>query len=141
MYEIPKPLTLEEIIMQGGIEGSEEAYEKNDGFDYGGLDNAFLYYGGDEFSGGKPYSGLYYELYANGKLEMYGTYKNGMPIEGYYTFYENGKIKRYSFFSQDKKNNFCYYYDKEGNLERVDIWKNGRLTQEYLKNRMSQFEK
>ena len=61
MNNIPTPLTLEEIIAQGGIEGSEEAYDDEYGFDYSGPDAAFLYYGGDEFSGGKPFTGVYYE--------------------------------------------------------------------------------
>ena len=132
MNDIPVPFTIEEIIAQGGIEGSEEAYEREDGFDYSGIDNAFLYYGGDEFSGGKPFTGLYYELFPNEKLESYATYQNGMPIGGYYTFYENGKIKTYSYFSEDRLNNYCYYFDENGNLKRTDIWKNGRLIQRQL---------
>ena len=36
MNNIPTPLTLEEIIAQGGIEGSEEAYDDEYGFDYSG---------------------------------------------------------------------------------------------------------
>ena len=97
MKNIPKPLTLEEIIAQGGIEGSEEAYDDEHGFEYSGSDNAFLYYGGDESNGGKPFTGLYYELFPNGKLESYAKYENGMPIEDSFEFYENGKIKTYNF--------------------------------------------
>ena len=125
--EIPIPLTLEEIISQGGIEGSDEAYDREDGFGYSGENCAFLYYGGDEFSGGKPFTGLYYELYENGKLESYVMYEDGMPIGGYYSFYQNGKIASYNFFTKNKKNDFCYYYNDKGDLERADIWQNGKF--------------
>ena len=93
MNNIPTPLTLEKLIAQGGIEGSEEAYDDEHGFDYSGLDDAFLYYGGNEFSGGTPFTGFYYELYPNGKLELYSKYQDGLPIEDYFEFYEDGKIK------------------------------------------------
>ena len=136
MKNIPKPLTLEEIIAQEGIEGSEEAYDDEHGFEYSGSDNAFLYYGGDESNGGKPFTGLYYELFPNGKLESYAKYENGMPIEGYYSFYESGTIKRYSYFSRDRMNNYCYYFDKEGNIEREDLWKNGRLIQKQFREKI-----
>ena len=111
MKNIPKPLTLEEIIAQGGIEGSEEAYDDEHGFEYSGSDNAFLYYGGDESNGGKPFTGLYYELFPNGKLESYAKYENGMPIEDSFEFYENGKIKTYSHFSRDRLNSCSYYFN------------------------------
>ncbi len=127
MNNIPIQLTLDEIILQGGIEGSEEAYDDEYGFTYSGLDCAFLYYGGDEFSGGEPFTGLYYELFPSGKLESYAMYQNGMPIEGYFSFYENGKVKRYHYFSKDKLNNYCYYFDEQGNLEQANMWENGKL--------------
>lgn len=133
MENIPTPFTLKEIISRGGIEGSEEAYDNKYGFEYSGQDNALLYYGGDEFDGGKPFTGLYYELFPNGKLESYAKYENGMPIEGYFSFYNSGIIKRYSYFSRDRMNNYCCYFDREGNIEREDIWKDGRLTQKQYK--------
>lgn len=129
MYDIPRPLTLDEIILQGGIEGSEEAYEDVNGFDYSGQDNAFLYYGGDELDGGKPFTGLYYERYPTGQLEMYAFYQDGMPKDFCFAFYKNGKVKSYSYFSEDKLNNYCYLFDEEGKMIRADIWENGKLTQ------------
>lgn len=129
MKEIPIPLTLEEIISQGGIEGSEEAYDREDGFEYSGHNCSLLYYGGDEFNGGKPFTGLYYELYENGKLESYCMYQNGMLKGNGYSFYESGKMKAYRFFSEDGLNNFCYHFDENENLERADVWENGKFTQ------------
>ena len=73
MNNVPIPLTLEEIVIQGGIEGSENAYEDEHGLDYSGPDSAFLYYDG------KPFTGLYYELFFNGNLELYIKYQNGLP--------------------------------------------------------------
>ena len=99
------PLTLEEIISQGGIEGSEEAYDREDGFEYSGHNCSLLYYGRDEFNGGKPFTGLYYELYENGKLESYGMYQNGMLKGNGYSFYGSGKMNAYRFFSEDGLNN------------------------------------
>ncbi len=129
MKNIPKPLTLEEIIAQGGIEGSEEAYDDEHGFEYSGSDNAFLYYGGDESNGGKPFTGLYYELFPNGKLESYAKYENGMPIEDSFEFYENGKIKTYSHFSRDRLNSCSYYFNESETLKLTSIWENGKLIQ------------
>lgn len=129
MKNIPKPLTLEEIIAQGGIEGSEEAYDDEHGFEYSGSDNAFLYYGGDESNGGKPFTGLYYELFPNGKLESYTKYENGMPIEDSFEFYENGKIKTYSHFSRDRLNSCSYYFNESETLKLTSIWENGKLIQ------------
>jgi len=123
-------MTLEKIISQGGIEGSEEAYEDDHGFTYSGIDTAFLYYGGDEFNGGKPFTGLYYELYPDGKLNLYTTYQDGMPIGDFFSFHQNGKIKSYSYFSKDRLNDYRYLYDEEGKMIRANIWENGKLRQE-----------
>lgn len=130
MYDIPVPLTLEEIISLGGIEGSEEAYEDDHGFEYSGPDNAFLYYGGDELDGGKPFTGLYYELYPDGKLEWYARYQNGMPVGDIFAFYQNGKIKRYRYFSEDRLNDYQYSYDENGKMVLASICKNGKHRQE-----------
>lgn len=130
MNNIPTPLSLEEIIAQGGIEGSEEAYDDEYGFDYSGSDTAFLYYGGDESGAGKPFTGLYYELYPNGKLELYSKYQDGMPIGDCFEFYENGRIKAYSYFSIDRLNSYSYSFDEKGNLKLSSVWKNGKFTQE-----------
>ncbi len=78
MNNIPIPLTLEEIILQGGIEESEDAYEDEHGFDYPKPDSDLLYYNG------KPFTGLYYELFSDGNLELYIKYRNGLPTEDYY---------------------------------------------------------
>lgn len=132
MNNIPTPLTLEKLIAQGGIEGSEEAYDDEHGFDYSGLDDAFLYYGGNEFSGGTPFTGFYYELYPNGKLELYSKYQDGLPIEDYFEFYEDGRIKTYSYFSKDRLNSYSHSFDKKGNLTLSSIWKDGKFIQEHF---------
>jgi len=133
MYEIPTPMTLEEIISLGGIEGSEEAYEDDHGFAYSVMGTDHLYYGGDEFDGGKPFTGLYYELYPDGKLESYATYQDGMPTGGLFSFHQNGKIKSYSYFSEGRLNDYYYVYDEEGKMIRANIWENGKLRRETFK--------
>ncbi len=123
MNNVPIPLTLEEIVIQGGIEGSEYAYEDEYGFDYSGPDTAFLYYDG------KPFTGLYYELFSDGSLELYIKYQNGLPIEDCFEFYENGKIKTYSYCSKDRLNRYSYSYDEKGKIKLSNMWENGKFTQ------------
>lgn len=124
MRRIPNPLTLEQVIAQDGREGSEQAYDAEHGFDYAGADDAFLYYGG------KPFTGLYYELYPSGKLELYSRYQDGMPAEDCFEFYENGAIKAYCYISKDRFNRYSYCFDETGNLKRASVWENGKFTQE-----------
>lgn len=50
------------------------------------LDNA-------EDEGGLPFSGLTYELYDNGQLIYYCSYKDGFPYGEEIWFYKNGNIK------------------------------------------------
>lgn len=52
--QMPTPLTLSKLISYGAIEGSEDAYNDENGFDYSDLDSSLLYYAG------KPFTGLYY---------------------------------------------------------------------------------
>lgn len=130
MKKIPKPFTLAQIMAQGGVEGSEEAYADGHGFDYSGADAAFLYYGGDEPGGGKPFTGLYYELYPNGTLELYSQYQDGLPAGDCFEFYENGEIKAYSYISRDRLHRYSYSFDEKGNLKLSSIWENGKFKQE-----------
>ena len=46
-----------------------------------------------EDEGGKPFTGLTYELYDNGKLVYYCFYKYGFEDGDYLEFYKNGNIK------------------------------------------------
>lgn len=123
MNNVPIPLTLEEIVIQGGIEGSENAYEDEHGLDYSGPDSAFLYYDG------KPFTGLYYELFFNGNLELYIKYQNGLPTEDCFEFYENGKIKTYSYYSKDRLNSYSFSYDEQGKIKLSSVWENGKFIQ------------
>ncbi len=43
-----------------------------------------------EDEGGKPFSGVAYELYQNGNLAYYRFYQNGLSHGVYRSFYENG---------------------------------------------------
>ncbi len=123
MNNVPIPLTLEEVVIRGGIEGSEDAYENEHGFDYAGPDSAFLYYDG------KPFTGLYYELFPEGNLELYIKYQDGLPVEDCFEFYENGKMKAYSYYSKDRRNSYSFSYDEKGTLKLSSVWENGKFTQ------------
>ena len=46
-----------------------------------------------EDEGGKPFSGVAYELYQNGNLAYYCFYQNGLSHGVYRSFYENGNVK------------------------------------------------
>jgi antitoxin component YwqK of YwqJK toxin-antitoxin module len=46
-----------------------------------------------EDEGGKPFTGLAYELHDNGNLGYYCYYKNGFAEGNYVEFYPNGNIK------------------------------------------------
>lgn len=46
-----------------------------------------------EAEGGKPFTGLAYELYNNGTIAYYCYYKNGFKEGPYIKFYSNGKVK------------------------------------------------
>ncbi|MCM3569787.1 hypothetical protein [Neobacillus mesonae] len=48
-----------------------------------------------EDKGGKPFSGLAFELYDNGNLAYYGYYRNGLKEGPFVEFYPSGKIKGY----------------------------------------------
>lgn len=46
-----------------------------------------------EDEGGKPFTGLAYELYDNGNFVYYCYYKNGFSEGNYVEFYHNGNLK------------------------------------------------
>lgn len=133
MNKIPQPLTLNEIISLNGVEGSEDAYEDDHGFIYEGKHASVLYYGGDAFNGGRPFTGLYYELYDTGELELYSYYNNGVPVKNMFTFYKKGTVKSYHYFSEDRMNDYFYKFDEAGNLIQADIWENGNLKRQSYK--------
>lgn len=49
-----------------------------------------------EDKGGKPFTGLTYELYKNGQLQYYCYYKDGFEDGQYVEFYENDNVKALS---------------------------------------------
>ena len=46
--------------------------------------------------------------------------RNGSAI----AYYENGIIEQKAYFVDDKKENERLYYDKKGNLIKIEIYKN-----------------
>ena len=112
--------------------------------------------------GGIPIEGILYERYANGKLNYYSFYSNGIPNGQEVTFYENGKIKSscimdngtidgeyIEFYENGKvrKKEFCKYglilkmheFDEKGNIikEKKNLDKD---EERILKNRMKYYE-
>lgn len=48
-----------------------------------------------EDKGGKPFTGLAYELHDNGNLAYYCFYKNGFMEGNHVTFHQNGRVKSF----------------------------------------------
>ena len=109
MNQIPTPLTLEELISYGAIEGSRDAYDDETGFAYSDPDSSLLHYHE------QPFTGFYYELY-----------QDGLPVEDYFEFYENGKIKAYGYVSEDRLNNYSYSFDSDGKLILRNVFEYGK---------------
>lgn len=122
--QIPTPLTLNELISCGAIEGSEGAYNDENGFDYSDPDSSLLYYAG------KLFSGLYYELYPKGGIALYSKYQDGVPVEDCFEFYESGRIKSYSYVSKDRLNSCSYSFNEDGKLILKSCFDNGKFMQE-----------
>lgn len=122
--QMPTPLTLGELISYGAIEGSEDAYNDENGFDYSDPDSSLLYYAG------KPFTGLYYELYPNGGIELYSKYQDGVLVEDCFEFYKNGKIKSYSYISKDRLNSYSCSFNEDGKLILRNCFANGKFEQE-----------
>ncbi len=70
--------------------------------------------------GGKPFTGLLYELDMDGILRWYQYYKDGFGDGEYVTFYDNGAVASYrkmeGFGFYDK----AYEWHRNGRLKRFD---------------------
>ncbi|MBU3157933.1 hypothetical protein LL037_14755 [Clostridium estertheticum] len=78
-----------------------------------------------EEEGGKPFTGLAYELYNNGQLIYYCFYKDGFECGEYVEFHENGNIesKQYMKYGQIRGKEELWFED--GKLKSISEYEFG----------------
>ncbi len=69
--------------------------------------------------GGKPFSGLLYEIYPSGELREYHYYKDGFEYGDDVSFYKNGQISRYTCFENGTFISNSYEWYENGQLRSV----------------------
>jgi len=75
---------------------------------------------------GKPFSGMCYEKYDNGKIGLKGQMKNGMK-EGVWTWwYSTGQKKRETTYIDNKKEGMTYYWHQNGQKAKELMFKNDK---------------
>lgn len=73
----------------------------------------------EEEDGGKPFTGLTYELYRNNKLAYYSFYKDGFPNGDFIQFYENGNIKKVQYMKYGRVAGIEETWFESGRLKSV----------------------
>lgn len=75
--------------------------------------------------GGHPINGLVYEIFANGMVNYYCYYENGIQNGEYANFYKTGKVKRYCSMKsgQISGNNTTWY--ESGKIKLIEFCKYG----------------
>lgn len=103
--------------------------------------------------GGKPFTGLLYELYLNGNLRWYQYYKDGFGDGEYVVFYDNGAVasycimKGFSFFGKLHKwyidGRLESFHEKDDNdkyIRTIRFDENGNITY-WLENGIKKIDK
>lgn len=78
-----------------------------------------------EDMGGKPFSGLTYELYGNGNLMYYCFYKDRFEDGEYIEFYENGNLENKQNMSLGRITGREEIWFQNGELKSVDEYELG----------------
>lgn len=91
---IPYDLLTDEYYWENGVNHYERMFDKP-------MDD-----------GGKPFSGIAYELYPEGNIRGYIEYKEGYQYGDDVTFYPSGKLWRYSRYT--KTENYIYEWYENG---------------------------
>ena len=103
--------------------------------------------------GGKPFTGLLYELDMDGILRWYQYYKDGFGDGEYVAFYDNGAVatycimKGFSFFGKLHKwhrdGRLKSFHEKDDNdkyIRRIEFDENGNITY-WLENGIKKIDK
>lgn len=99
----------------------------------------------------KPYTGLVFETFENGKIKAESNYINGKrtgEFIAYFesggiqqksnfndfmndgeaiSYYENGKIETIIHWKNDKKHGLAKFYKEDGTLDKTEQWENGDI--------------
>lgn len=71
----------------------------------------------------------YKEYYSNGflKLEKNTVYGNGNQKEIYRQYFDNGNVKFEGLYKNDIPTKKHYYYNENGTIFKIDVWKKGKI--------------
>ena len=103
-------------------------YVLNNGVDFEGLWNEYCsdrILDKPENEGGKPFTGLAYELYKNNELNYYCFYKEGFEHGDYVEFYENGNIQSVQYMKYGSIVGKEETWFKSGMLKSVAEYESG----------------
>ena len=119
------PLNIKEIKANGGLLETDDLYNDEKGLIWSGNNYDILYYGGDQYTGGKPFTGILYMLYPNGNLKHYETFKFGVYYGDYYKFYMNGNIKKYMEYKAGSLTGKVLTFFENGSKKSDEVYKMG----------------
>lgn len=78
-------------------------------------------------SGGKPFTGLLYELYENGNVRYYSMYEDGYQKGEYVSFYYEGTPWSYTIMYNGAFTGIAYHWYPDGKLKkRLERFGNSR---------------
>ena len=78
-----------------------------------------------EYEGGKPFTGLAYELYNNGQLIYYCFYKEEFEHGAYVEFYENGNIESIQYMKYGRIRGKEEVWFENGSLKSITEYELG----------------
>lgn len=113
--EISTELLSAEYILDHGVSGEELIDEYY--YDDNGVYHYEQMFDKPKDEGGKPFSGLAYELRRDGTIVGYTEYKNGYHHGNDVTYYLSGALRRYSRYTDTE--NYIYMWHENGTLSFV----------------------
>lgn len=114
--ENKKDILSKEYVLNHGIDFDEELWFTSYSDEV--LDNP-------EDEGGKPFTGLAYELFDNGNIAYYCYYKNGFKEGDYIKFHNNGKVKSTDYMVEGQTRGIRKIWYESEELKFVGEYKFG----------------
>lgn len=112
-FEMPEFLS-EEYVKENGVLYDESVFSDE------GLWKGILY-DKPKDKGGKPFTGILYNMYEDGKIGYYIFFENGYECGPYATFYANGKPQMHLVKSLHGIVGTSYFWYENGNLKEIRI--------------------
>jgi len=88
--------------------------------------------GGLVYYNSKPFTGILFDVYYEGKVELEEEYKDGKRDGKQIFYFEDGKIERITTYKDDSKTGEYKLFDKNGNLEESGNYKEGNKDGEWI---------